>query len=180
MLVRLAQGEASVNELAAPFKMSLPAVSKHIKVLERAGLLIKTRNAQQRPCRIDGVQLQQALDWIDQYKQLWDHELDDLDDARPLALQTNASALKSAQPIKPAPKKAAKLIAVQAVNTKGKGKNQPNIQPSKPPKKQDKPVKVTKPAKPSKVPKLAKTSVKPKIKEKTIDSDLQQQIGFDF
>lgn len=67
MLTRLSQGEASVNELAAPFKMSLPAVSKHIKVLERAGLLIKTRNAQQRPCKIDGVQLKQAVDWIEKY-----------------------------------------------------------------------------------------------------------------
>ena len=67
MLARLSQGEASVNELAAPFKMSLPAVSKHIKVLEKAGLLTKTINAQQRPCKIDGVQLKQAVDWIDQY-----------------------------------------------------------------------------------------------------------------
>ena len=67
MLARLSQGEASVNELAAPFKMSLPAVSKHIKVLEKAGLLTKTVNAQQRPCKIDGAQLKQAVDWIDQY-----------------------------------------------------------------------------------------------------------------
>jgi DNA-binding transcriptional ArsR family regulator len=67
MLVRLSLGEASVNELAAPFKMSLPAVSKHIKVLEKAGLLTKTRSAQQRPCKIDGVQLKQAIDWIDQF-----------------------------------------------------------------------------------------------------------------
>ena len=67
MLARLSLGEASVNELAAPFKMSLPAVSKHIKVLEKAGLLIKTRNAQLRPCKIDGVQLKHAVDWIDQY-----------------------------------------------------------------------------------------------------------------
>jgi DNA-binding transcriptional ArsR family regulator len=67
MLARLSQGEASVNELAAPFKMSLPAVSKHIKVLEKAGLLTKTINAQQRPCKIDGVQLKQAVDWIDQF-----------------------------------------------------------------------------------------------------------------
>ena len=67
MLARLSQGEASVNELAAPFKMSLPAVSKHIKVLEKAGLLTKTINAQQRPCKIDGVQLKQAVAWIDQF-----------------------------------------------------------------------------------------------------------------
>jgi DNA-binding transcriptional ArsR family regulator len=67
MLARLSQGEASVNELAAPFKMSLPAVSKHIKVLEKAGLLTKTISAQQRPCKIDSVQLTQAVDWIDQF-----------------------------------------------------------------------------------------------------------------
>ena len=67
MLTRLSLGEASVNELAAPFNMSLPAVSKHIKVLEKAGLLTKTRNAQQRPCKIDGVQLKQAVDWLQQY-----------------------------------------------------------------------------------------------------------------
>jgi DNA-binding transcriptional ArsR family regulator len=66
MLARLSQGEASVNELAAPFKMSLPAVSKHIKVLEKAGLLSKTINAQQRPCKIEGTQLKQAVIWIDQ------------------------------------------------------------------------------------------------------------------
>lgn len=79
MLARLSQGEASVNELAAPFKMSLPAVSKHIKVLEKAGLLTKTISAQQRPCKIDGVQLKQAVDWIAQYKQLWEGRLDRLD-----------------------------------------------------------------------------------------------------
>jgi DNA-binding transcriptional ArsR family regulator len=79
MLERLSQGEASVNELAAPFKMSLPAVSKHIKVLQKAGLLTKTINAQQRPCKIDGTQLKQAVDWIDQYKQLWEGRLDRLD-----------------------------------------------------------------------------------------------------
>ena len=67
MLARLSQGEASVNELAAPFKMSLPAVSKHIKVLQKAGLLTKTINAQQRPCKIDGAQLNQAVDWMARY-----------------------------------------------------------------------------------------------------------------
>jgi DNA-binding transcriptional ArsR family regulator len=67
MLARLSQGEATVNELAGPFKMSLPAVSKHIKVLEKAGLLTKTRNAQLRHCKLDGVQLKQAVDWIDQF-----------------------------------------------------------------------------------------------------------------
>ena len=75
MLSRLLQSEATVNELAAPFKMSLPAVSKHIKVLEKAGLLIKTRQAQQRPCKINGEQLRQAVDWIEQYRLLWEGEI---------------------------------------------------------------------------------------------------------
>ena len=79
MLARLASGEASVNELAAPFAMSLPAASKHIKVLEKAGLITKGRDAQWRPCRIDGAQLKEAMDWIGQYKQFWDERLDRLD-----------------------------------------------------------------------------------------------------
>ena len=79
MLARLAKGEASVNELAAPFAMSLPAVSKHIKVLEKAGLITKGRDAQWRPCRIDGEQLKVAMDWIGQYQQFWEERLDRLD-----------------------------------------------------------------------------------------------------
>ncbi|CAH1201287.1 Transcriptional regulator, ArsR family [Candidatus Nitrotoga sp. BS] len=79
MLSRLAAGEASVNELAAPFAMSLPAASKHIKVLEKAGLVTKGRDAQWRPCRIDGEQLKVAMDWIGQYKQFWEDRLDRLD-----------------------------------------------------------------------------------------------------
>lgn len=79
MLARLAKGEASVNELAAPFSMSLPAVSKHIKVLEKAGLITKGRDAQWRPCRIEAEQLKVAMDWIGQYKQFWEERLDRLD-----------------------------------------------------------------------------------------------------
>jgi DNA-binding transcriptional ArsR family regulator len=79
MLARLAKGEASVNELAAPFAMSLPAISKHIKVLEKAGLVSKGRDAQWRPCRLDGEQLKVAMDWIGQYKQFWEERLDRLD-----------------------------------------------------------------------------------------------------
>lgn len=79
MLARLAKGEASVNELAAPFAMSLPAVSKHIKVLEKAGLVTKGRDAQWRPCRIDGEPLKVAMDWIGQYQQFWEERLDRLD-----------------------------------------------------------------------------------------------------
>lgn len=79
MLVRLAEGEASVNELAEPFAMSLPAVSKHIKVLQKAGLITKGREAQWRPCRIEGENLKEAMDWIGQYKQIWEDRLDRLD-----------------------------------------------------------------------------------------------------
>lgn len=90
MLARLAIGEASVNELAAPFAMSLPAVSKHIKVLEKAGLITKGRDAQWRPCRIDGAQLKDAMDWIGQYKQFWEERLDRLD-AHLLTLQPTST-----------------------------------------------------------------------------------------
>ncbi|OYT91719.1 MAG: transcriptional regulator [Burkholderiales bacterium PBB3] len=90
MLARLALGEASVNELAAPFAMSLPAVSKHIKVLHSAGLISKGRDAQWRPCRIEGENLKVAMDWIGQYQQLWEDRLDRLD-AYLLTLQTPSS-----------------------------------------------------------------------------------------
>lgn len=79
MLARLALGEASVNELATPFAMSLPAVSKHIKVLHNAGLVSRGRDAQWRPCRIEGENLKQAMDWIGEYKQIWEDRLDRLD-----------------------------------------------------------------------------------------------------
>ncbi len=79
MLARLALGEASVNELALPFTMSLPAISKHIKVLQTAGLIAKGRDAQWRPCRIEGAHLKDAMDWIGQYKQFWEDRLDRLD-----------------------------------------------------------------------------------------------------
>jgi DNA-binding transcriptional ArsR family regulator len=102
MLTRLSLGEASVNELAAPFSMSLPAVSKHIKVLEKAGLLTKTIHAQQRSCKIDGAHLKQAVDWIAQYKQLWEGRLDRLD-AYLLNLQAD-ERLQTANPIPTDPK----------------------------------------------------------------------------
>lgn len=102
MLVRLAQGEASVSELAAPFRMSLPAVSKHIKKLEKAGLLTKTRHAQQRPCRIDGEQLRQAVDWIEQYRQLWEGRRDQLDvSLHELHVAESAATPDASKPIDP-------------------------------------------------------------------------------
>ncbi|MCC6207051.1 MAG: winged helix-turn-helix transcriptional regulator [Gammaproteobacteria bacterium] len=79
ILARLASGETSVTELAAPFKMSLPAVSKHLKVLERAGLIERGRNAQLRPCRIMPVPLKEATDWLEQYRQHWEQSFDRLD-----------------------------------------------------------------------------------------------------
>ncbi|WP_375515497.1 ArsR/SmtB family transcription factor [uncultured Nostoc sp.] len=80
ILAHLAKGEASVSELAKPFKMSLPAISKHIKVLERAGLIVRGREAQWRPCQIQPQPLKEAADWIEQYRQLWEQRLDQLDD----------------------------------------------------------------------------------------------------
>ena len=78
ILARLAAGEASVNELAEPFAMSLPAVSKHLKVLERAGLISRSRAAQWRPCRLAPEPLKEASEWLDEYRQFWDESLDNL------------------------------------------------------------------------------------------------------
>ena len=72
ILARLADGEATVNELAEPFAMTLPAVSKHLKVLERAGLITRGRNAQWRPCKLDARPLQDAAVWVERYRQHWD------------------------------------------------------------------------------------------------------------
>ena len=185
MLSRLSQGEASVNELAAPFNMSLPAVSKHIKVLEKAGLLTKTINAQQRPCKIDGVQLKQAVDWIDQYKQLWEGRLDRLDaylvelhaseSGEVAAKSTKKKAKNTPNVTKNVTKKiTTKKIATQATNTLARGKNSLKNQ-----------------AKSGEAVKALPKSVKPpkaslKPKDKTHDNNLsdpnnlQQQIGFDF
>ncbi|MEH2118918.1 MAG: metalloregulator ArsR/SmtB family transcription factor [Nostoc sp.] len=80
ILAHLAKGEASVTELAKPFEMSLPAISKHLKVLERAGLITRSREAQWRPCQIEAQPLKDAADWIDQYRQFWEESLDRLDD----------------------------------------------------------------------------------------------------
>jgi len=80
ILERLADGEASVTELAEPFDMSLPAVSKHLKVLERAGLITRGRRAQWRPCRIEPTHLKDASDWLEEYRRLWEERLDRLDE----------------------------------------------------------------------------------------------------
>jgi DNA-binding transcriptional ArsR family regulator len=80
ILARLASGETSVTELAAPFDMSMPAVSKHLKVLERAGLIARGREAQWRPCRLEAAPLREVAGWVEHYRQFWEQSLDRLDD----------------------------------------------------------------------------------------------------
>ncbi len=80
ILARLSQGEAPVTELAKPFDLSLPAISKHLKVLQRAGLIRQSRNAQWRPCRLDGARLKEAADWVGEYRRFWDESFERLDD----------------------------------------------------------------------------------------------------
>ena len=80
ILSRLTDGEATVNELAAPFSMSLQAVSKHVKVLERAGLIVQGQNAQFRPCRLEAAPLDIAVEWIDRHRHVWEERLDQLGD----------------------------------------------------------------------------------------------------
>lgn len=161
MLARLVQGEASVNELAAPFRMSLPAVSKHIKVLEKAGLLIKTRQAQQRPCKINGEQLKQAVDWIEQYRQLWEGRLDRLD-AYLQELHASESAARPAQETAPT------TDAGRPIDTPAKAKRRAGKQVQA----------ATSPKKPKPATRSARNQ--PAAKEKTDDDELQRQIGFDF
>jgi DNA-binding transcriptional ArsR family regulator len=80
ILARLALGQTSVTELAEPFEMSLPAISKHLKVLEHAGLIARGREAQWRPCRIEGTALKDVDNWLERYRQFWDQSFDRLDD----------------------------------------------------------------------------------------------------
>jgi DNA-binding transcriptional ArsR family regulator len=80
ILARLSQGEASVTELAKPFDLSLPGVSKHLKVLQRAGLITQSRSAQWRPCRLEGGRLKEASDWVGEYRRFWDESFQRLDE----------------------------------------------------------------------------------------------------
>ena len=80
ILQRLSRGEMSVTDLAEPFKMSLPGVSKHLKVLERAGLISRGRDAQWRPCRLNAAPLKDIADWVDHYRKFWQESFDRLDD----------------------------------------------------------------------------------------------------
>lgn len=79
ILARLALGETSVNELAEPFKISLPAVTKHLKVLQRAGLISQSRQAQWRPCRLEAAPMLEVVNYLEQYRQLWEQRFDQLD-----------------------------------------------------------------------------------------------------
>jgi DNA-binding transcriptional ArsR family regulator len=80
ILARLASGEASVTELAEPFEMTMPAISKHLKVLERAGLIARGREAQWRPCRLEAGPLKDVAQWVEHYRTFWEESLDRLDD----------------------------------------------------------------------------------------------------
>jgi len=80
ILARLASGQASVTELAKPFDMTLPAVSKHLKVLEHAGLISRGRDAQWRPCRLEAGRLRDVADWVERYRRFWEESFDRLDD----------------------------------------------------------------------------------------------------
>ncbi len=80
IIARLAEGEASVNELAAPFAMSLPAVSKHLKVLEKAGLISRGKEAQWRPARLEPMAMKSIADWLEQYRRFWESSFNRLDD----------------------------------------------------------------------------------------------------
>lgn|SRR5690242_16549972 len=80
ILARLAEGEATVNELAEPFNMTLPAISKHIKVLERAGLVVQGQKAQYRPCTLDVTPVKEVSNWVEQYRPIWEARFDRMDE----------------------------------------------------------------------------------------------------
>jgi DNA-binding transcriptional ArsR family regulator len=96
ILARLARGEASVNELAEPFAMTQPAISKHLKVLERAGLISRGRDAQRRPCRLEARPLAEATEWLERYRQHWERNHERLD-----TLLDEMKAVSAGQPDKP-------------------------------------------------------------------------------
>jgi DNA-binding transcriptional ArsR family regulator len=80
MLARLKLGETSVKELARPFSLSAPSITKHLKVLERAGLVHRSRDAQRRPCRLEADRLREVSEWVEQYRQYWAHSMNRLDE----------------------------------------------------------------------------------------------------
>ena len=101
ILARLSLGETSVSELAEPFDMSLPAISKHLKVLERAGLIARGREAQWRPCRLEAGPMKQAIAWLEHYRQFWEQSFDRLED---YLRQLKASEKVPARGIRPRPR----------------------------------------------------------------------------
>ena len=94
ILARLASGEASVTELAEPFDMSMPAISKHLKVLERAGVISRGRDAQWRPCRLSAAPLKDVAEWVGNYRRFWEESFDRLDD---YLVELKKTELKSAE-----------------------------------------------------------------------------------
>ncbi len=103
ILARLAAGEAPVKELAAPFDLSGAAITKHLNVLERAGLIVRGRDGQMRPCRLEPRALAPAADWIDQYRALWDERLDRLDAYLKTITTPEAPAPAPRRPPRPRP-----------------------------------------------------------------------------
>jgi DNA-binding transcriptional ArsR family regulator len=101
ILASLTHGEASVLQLAQPFEMSLPAVSRHLKVLEKAGLIARSRDAQWRPCRLEAAPLKGVADWLDKYREFWEQSFDRLDDyLREIQMKSSrTSARKPTSPI---------------------------------------------------------------------------------
>jgi DNA-binding transcriptional ArsR family regulator len=98
ILARLASGEASVSELMEPFDLSQPAISKHLQVLERAGLISRSRDAQKRPCKLEVKALKEAADWIEYYSRFWTESFDRLDDyLRGLQAKANSAKAKTAK-----------------------------------------------------------------------------------
>jgi DNA-binding transcriptional ArsR family regulator len=91
ILARLAHGEATVTELAKPFDLSLPGVSKHLKVLQRAGLITQSRSAQWRPCRLEAGRLKDASDWVGEYRRFWDESFQRLDEVLQEMIQKEKS-----------------------------------------------------------------------------------------
>ena len=110
IVARLTQGEASVSELAQPFRMSLPAISKHLKVLERSGLISRGREAQWRPCRLETERLRELADWLTPYRQFWEGTFDSLE-----------AHLEAQHGSRPARKKTPKRSATRTVTQSKKG-----------------------------------------------------------
>ena len=104
ILSRLSGGQMSVSELAKPFRMTPPAVTKHLKVLQRAGLITQSREAQWRPCKLKAAPLKEAADWVDQYRKFWEESFDRLDDYL-AEIQAKADVKTKRKTVKPRKKK---------------------------------------------------------------------------